>query len=99
MANLVVTEHPFAQYVRILGKGKSGSRSMTREEARAAMGMILDQQVEPEQLGAFLMLLRMKEEAPEELAGLFVAEDLFRFRVERDCTADSGHNVAQMAER
>lgn len=69
MANLVVTEHPFAQYVRILGKGKSGSRSMTREEARAAMGMILDQQVEPEQLGAFLMLLRMKEEAPEELAG------------------------------
>ncbi|HSG02339.1 MAG TPA: glycosyl transferase family protein [Marinobacterium sp.] len=69
MPTLVVTEHPFAQYVRILGKGKSGSRSLTREEARTAMGMILDQQVEPEQLGAFLMLIRMKEEAPEELAG------------------------------
>lgn len=62
-------EHPFAQYVRILGKGKSGTRSLTREEAAEAMGMILDGQVEPEQLGAFLMLLRVKEEAPEELAG------------------------------
>lgn len=62
-------EHPFAPFVRILGKGKKGSRSLTREEAREAMGMILDDQVRPEQLGAFLMLLRVKEEAPEELAG------------------------------
>ncbi|MFW1678222.1 glycosyl transferase family protein [Pontibacter sp. JAM-7] len=65
----MTTEHPFAPFVRILGKGKSGSRSLDREEARIAMGMILDGQVRPEQLGAFLMLLRVKEEAPEELAG------------------------------
>jgi anthranilate phosphoribosyltransferase len=62
-------EHPFAQFVRILGKGKRGARSLTREEAREAMGMLLDQQVEESQLGAFLMLLRHKEESPEELAG------------------------------
>ncbi|MBA4501999.1 glycosyl transferase family protein [Marinobacterium marinum] len=62
-------EHSFAPFVRILGKGKKGSRSLTAEEAEAAMGMILDQQVMPEQLGAFLMLIRMKEEAPEELMG------------------------------
>lgn len=62
-------EHPFAQYVRILGKGKKGSRSLSREEAASAMGMILDGETRPEQLGAFLMLLRVKEEAPEELAG------------------------------
>lgn len=66
-------EHPFAQFVRILGKGKRGSRSLTRAEATEAMGMILDDQVEPEQLGAFLMLLRIKEEAPEELAGFIDA--------------------------
>ncbi len=66
-------EHPFAPYVRILGKGKKGSRSLTTEEAEAAMGMILDQQVLPEQLGAFLMLIRMKEEAPEELMGFVQA--------------------------
>ena len=62
-------EHPFAEYVRILGKGKNGSRSLTRAEAFAAMGMILRSEVSPEQLGAFLMLMRVKEESPEELAG------------------------------
>ena len=68
--NLVTPpEHPFAQFVRILGKGKRGARSMTREEAREAMGMLLDGQVEDTQLGAFLMLLRHKEESAEELAG------------------------------
>ncbi|MFT5707461.1 MAG: anthranilate phosphoribosyltransferase, partial [Oceanospirillaceae bacterium] len=66
-------EHPFAQYVRILGKGKKGSRSLTFEEARDAMGLILDDKVRAEQLGAFLMLLRVKEESPEELAGFVTA--------------------------
>ncbi len=63
------TEHPFAQYVRILGKGKRGARNMTQDEAREAMGMLLDGKVEDTQLGAFLMLMRHKEESPEELAG------------------------------
>ncbi len=68
--NLVTpAEHPFAQFVRILGKGKRGARNMTREEAREAMGMLLDGEVEDTQLGAFLMLLRHKEENAEELAG------------------------------
>ncbi|WP_437880823.1 glycosyl transferase family protein [Pseudomonas sp. LRF_L74] len=68
--NLVTpAEHPFAAFVRILGKGKRGARDMTREEAREAMGMLLDGKVEDTQLGAFLMLLRHKEESAEELAG------------------------------
>ncbi|MGE8497545.1 MAG: glycosyl transferase family protein [Pseudomonas sp.] len=62
-------EHPFAQFVRILGKGKRGARNLTREEAREAMGMLLDEKVEDTQLGAFLMLLRHKEESAEEMAG------------------------------
>lgn len=62
-------EHLFAKFVRILGKGKSGSRSLSREEAYQAMGMILRGEVEDIQLGAFLMLLRVNEETPEELAG------------------------------
>ncbi len=68
-----VSEHPFAQYVRILGKGKKGSRSFTLEEAKDAMGMILRNEAEPIQLGAFLMLIRVKEESPEELAGFVSA--------------------------
>ncbi len=66
-------EHPFAQYVRILGKGKNGSRPLTRQEAYDAMKMIMTDQVEPVQLGAFMMLMRVKEETREELAGFIEA--------------------------
>jgi len=64
-----VEEHPFAQYVRLLGKGKTGTRSLTREQARDAFSMILEGRVEALQLGAFLMLLRVKEETTQEIAG------------------------------
>ena len=62
-------KHPFAQYIRILGRGKKGSRNLSEDEAYDAMRLILADQVEPEQLGAFLMLVRVKEESPEEVAG------------------------------
>ena len=62
-------EHPFAQYIRILGKGKKGSRALTAEEAQESMRMILNEEVTPEQLGAFLMLMRVKEETSEEISG------------------------------
>jgi len=62
-------EHPFAPYVRILGRGRRGSRSLTEPEAFEAMRMILAGEVEPVQLGAVLMLIRVKEETPDELAG------------------------------
>tara|TARA_B110000503_G_scaffold32105_1_gene52104 strand:- start:3184 stop:4200 length:1017 start_codon:yes stop_codon:yes gene_type:complete len=66
-------EHPFAPYLRILGKGKTGTRSLTQEEARGAFGMVLRGDAEPLQIGAFLMLLRVKEETAEELAGFVEA--------------------------
>ena len=69
LAQIKNGEHPFAQYVRILGKGKTGSRSLSRKEAYTAMRMILAGDVEDLQLGAFLMLLRVKEESGEELTG------------------------------
>jgi anthranilate phosphoribosyltransferase len=65
--------HPFARFVRILGRGKTLTRSLTIEEAEEAMGMILAGEVRPEQLGAFLMLLRVKEETGEEIAGFIRA--------------------------
>src|SRR5690606_2817771 len=66
-------EHPFAPYVRLLGKGRTGSRSLNREGARDALAMILGGEVSDVRLGAFLMLLRVKEESPEELAGFVAA--------------------------
>ncbi len=61
--------HPFARFINILGRGKTLTRSLTIEEAEEAMTMILAGETLPEQLGAFLMLLRVKEESPAEIAG------------------------------
>ena len=61
--------HPFARFINILGRGKTLTRSLTIEEAEEAMAMILAGETLPEQLGAFLMLLRVKEESPAEIAG------------------------------
>ncbi|CAA0093825.1 putative protein YbiB [BD1-7 clade bacterium] len=70
---MTTTEHPFAQYVRILGKGKTGSRSLSFDEAKTAFNMILRGEAEDIQVGAFLMLLRVKEESAEEIAGFVAA--------------------------
>ncbi|MBB4301908.1 anthranilate phosphoribosyltransferase [Rhodobium orientis] len=61
--------HPFSRFVAILGRGKTLTRSLTVDEAEEAMSMIIEGRVLPEQVGAFLMLLRVKEESPEEIAG------------------------------
>lgn len=62
-------EHEFAPFVRTLGRGKKGVRDLDEHEAYSAMRMILDGRVLPIQLGAFLMLMRMKEETGTEVAG------------------------------
>lgn len=58
-----------APFVQILGRGPGRSRSLDREEAFAAMQIILARQAAPEAVGALLMLLRMKGETAAELAG------------------------------
>lgn len=74
-------EHPFAQFIRIIGKGKTGARSLTYDEAYQAFSMILRNEVLDVQLGAFLMLLRVKEESVEELAGFVQAtRDQLQFK-------------------
>ena len=61
-------DHPFAKYVRVLGKGPGISRDLDGEEAYEAFKMVLEGKVEPLQLGAFLCLMRYKKETPVELA-------------------------------
>jgi anthranilate phosphoribosyltransferase len=73
MTIMEITEHPFAEFIKILGKGKKGSRPLTQDEAYRAMKMIMAGEVEQIQLGAFLMLMRVKEETTEELAGFVQA--------------------------
>ena len=69
----VTDNHDFAPYVRILGRGPGKSRSLTRAEARHALGMVLRGEATREQIGAVLMLLRYRGEVVEEMAGLVEA--------------------------
>ncbi|MBQ0755394.1 MAG: glycosyl transferase family protein [Gammaproteobacteria bacterium] len=66
-------EHPFAEFVRTIGRGKRSRRDFTYEEAKQSFEMILDGHATEAQVGAYLMLLRVKEETPEELAGFVEA--------------------------
>ena len=59
----------FSDYIKIIGKGQKGGRSLTRTEAHDAMKMVLSNKVTGDQRGAFLMLLRTREETPQEVSG------------------------------
>lgn len=92
------TPHPFAPYVAILARGKTKQRPFTFDEARLSMGMILRGEALPEQIGAYLMLLRLKEETPEEIAGFAAgARDTFPKvtapRVDLDWSSYAGKRV------
>ncbi|MEM8741337.1 MAG: glycosyl transferase family protein [Pseudomonadota bacterium] len=58
-----------AEHVRILGRGPGRARSLTEAEATDAMTLMLSGHAAPEAIGALLMLMRMKGETAEEIAG------------------------------
>lgn len=58
-----------APFVQTLGRGPGRSRSLTREEAEAAMQIMLSGDADPQAVGAILMLMRMKGEVADEIAG------------------------------
>ncbi|WP_375260238.1 glycosyl transferase family protein, partial [Citreimonas sp.] len=58
-----------ADHVRTLGRGPGRSRALTRDESEDAMTLMLSGDAAPEAIGALLMLLRMKGETADEIAG------------------------------
>ena len=67
---MVYEKQPFSYYVRLLGRGPGRSRSLTAPEAEDAFTQILTGEATEAQLGAYLMLQRMKGETADELAGM-----------------------------
>lgn len=67
----------FSQFTKIIGRGPTLSRPLTRIEAMDAMSMVLAGEAAPEALGGFLLVLRQRGESAEELAG-FVDATLSR---------------------
>lgn len=62
-----------APYVQIVARGQGRARPLSLTEARAAMALMLDGSAAPEAVGALLMVLRLRGEVPEEIAGFTAA--------------------------
>jgi anthranilate phosphoribosyltransferase len=66
---------PAARFIKEIGRGVKGARSMTREDAAALYGAMLEGRVSDLELGAILMAMRIKGESAEELAGFMDAAE------------------------
>lgn len=60
----------FRAMIKAVATGPRGSRDLTFDEAREAATALLDGDVSPAQAGAFLIGMRVKGEAADELAGV-----------------------------
>lgn len=60
-------------FVQIVARGKGRARALTLDEAKDAMTFILNGQAEPEAVGALLMVMRLRGEEPQEIAGFTAA--------------------------
>jgi anthranilate phosphoribosyltransferase len=64
-----------SQYLKEIGRGKQGARSLAREQAAELFGQILDGQASDLEIGAFCIAMRVKGETPEEMCGFLDAID------------------------
>ncbi|MBT9524513.1 MAG: DNA-binding protein YbiB [Rhizobacter sp.] len=62
-----------APYIKEIGRGKEGARSLSTEQAHDLMCKVLDGQVTDLELGAFAMAMRIKGETVDETAGFLQA--------------------------
>lgn len=62
-----------AVYLKDIGRGAAGARSLSAEAAHVLMGQVLDGRVGAAEIGAFLMAMRMKGETLDELTGFLQA--------------------------
>ncbi|MDE2428824.1 MAG: DNA-binding protein YbiB, partial [Burkholderiales bacterium] len=74
---------PFAaaKFIKEIGRGKDGARSMSRTDAATLYGAMLDGRVPDLELGAILLSMRIKGESIEEIAGFLDAASVHMLRL------------------
>jgi anthranilate phosphoribosyltransferase len=77
-----------SQYIKEIGRGKDGARSLTRAQATDLLGQVLDGRVTDLEVGGFCLAMRIKGETPEEMAGFL---DAAHARLHR--LPDHGHTT------
>lgn len=70
--------YPAARFIKEIGRGKKGARSVSREDARELYAAMLAGRVSDLELGGLMLAMRIKGESVDEIAGfLDAAEDSF----------------------
>ena len=67
----------FLPYIKAVGTGKKRNRDLSKEESYTAMRAMLNGEVAPEQVSAFLLGWRVKGESIEEFQGALEAFDAY----------------------
>ena len=62
-----------APYIREIGRGKEGARSLSVAQAFDLMSRLLDGQISDLELGGFALAMRVKGESPDELTAFVAA--------------------------
>ena len=62
-----------SHYIKEIGRGKDGARSLTREQASDLFSQVLDGTVTDLEVGGFCLAMRIKGETPAEMAGFLDA--------------------------
>jgi anthranilate phosphoribosyltransferase len=66
---------PAARFIKEIGRGVKGARSMSCDDARLLYGAMLDGRVSDLELGAILLAMRIKGESVDEIAGFMDAAE------------------------
>jgi anthranilate phosphoribosyltransferase len=66
---------PAARFIKEIGRGKNGARSMSRDDAHDLYQAMLDGRVSDLELGGILLSMRIKGESVDEIAGFLDAAE------------------------
>jgi anthranilate phosphoribosyltransferase len=66
---------PAARFIKEIGRGKKGARSLAREDAFQLYAAMLDGRVSDLELGGIMLAMRIKGESVEEIAGFLDAAE------------------------
>lgn len=86
-----------AKYIREIGRGKDGARSLSQADAQDLMSQVLDRKVTDLEIGAFALAMRIKGESTAELAGFQAAalERCMRLTASRPVVVLPSYNGAR----
>src|SRR6476469_3248113 len=64
-----------ARFIKEIGRGQKGARSLSRDDAALLYSAMLERRLSDIELGAILLAMRIKGESVEEIAGFLDAAE------------------------